>query len=259
MVQLKETAILSTLTVRLVQSGSFLESLFPFLPTSLVKVNQETGEILRNPKTNRVIPCKPNEAGELIGKIVIGNPLRDFQGYADPAAKEKKILRDAFRNGDAWFRSGDILVMDEYGYFYFKDRTGDTFRWKGENCSTAEVESVISCVGKLTDSVVYGVEIPGNEGRCAMAAIADPDNTLDMDALALAVNKSLPVYARPLFVRTLKEVEMTGTYKLRKVDLQKEGYDINKIQDKIYFYSNNKYIPLQHELYCKLMSGSLRL
>lgn len=93
----------------------------------------------------------------------------------------------------------------------FKDRTGDTFRWKGENCSTAEVESVISCVGKVTDSVVYGVQVPGNEGRCAMAAIADED--LDMDALAVAVNKSLPPYARPYFVRLLKAVETTGKLK----------------------------------------------
>jgi solute carrier family 27 fatty acid transporter 1/4 len=104
--------------------GFLPRAVYPILPTSLVKVNEETGEILRNSKTNRVIPCKPNESGELIGKIVIGNPLRDFQGYADKSAGESKIIREAFRKGDAWFRSGDILIMDEYGYFYFKDRTG---------------------------------------------------------------------------------------------------------------------------------------
>lgn len=101
--------------------------------------------------------------------------------------------------------------MDEFGYFYFRDRTGDTFRWKGENCSTAEVESVVSNVCGLRDAVVYGVEIPGNEGRCGMVSIADPNSDLDMDALASKVTKSLPVYARPLFVRTMHEVELTGT------------------------------------------------
>jgi len=232
---------------------------YPLMPTALVKVNEETGEILRNPKTNRVIPCKPNEAGELIGKIVKNNPLRDFQGYADPSAREKKIIRDAFRKGDSWFRSGDILTMDELGYFYFKDRTGDTFRWKGENCSTAEVESVISKVCGLRDAVAYGVEIPGNEGRAGMVAIADPDGTLDINALTEEINKNLPLYARPLFVRKMKEVELTGTFKLRKVDLQKEGFDINKLRDNIYFFSNLKYIPLDRDLHNKLVSGQMRL
>jgi len=101
-------------------------------------------------------------------------------------------------------------MMDEYGYFYFKDRTGDTFRWKGENCSTAEVEAVVSNVCELKDAVAYGVEVPGNEGRAGMCAIADPDGTLDFESLADGVNKSLPPYARPLFVRVLHKVELTG-------------------------------------------------
>lgn len=100
--------------------------------------------------------------------------------------------------------------MDECGYFYFKDRTGDTFRWKGENCSTAEVEAVVSNVCGLKDAVVYGVEIPGTDGRAGMASILDPDGTLDFDALAQGVNKSLPSYARPLFVRIVKQLDMTG-------------------------------------------------
>jgi len=239
--------------------GFFPRLAYPLLPTSLVKIDDETGEILRDKKTLRVINCKPNETGELIGKIIANNPLRDFQGYADEVAKEKKIIRDAFKKGDAWFRSGDILTMDEYGYFYFKDRTGDTFRWKGENCSTAEVEAVISNVCGLNDAVAYGVEIPGNEGRAGMAAIADPNGTLDLDALAIGVTKNLPPYARPLFVRILKEVELTGTYKLRKVDYQKEGFDINKIKDKMYFFTNSKFIPLDSTLYESLMAGKTRL
>lgn len=101
--------------------------------------------------------------------------------------------------------------MDEYGYFYFKDRTGDTFRWKGENCSTAEVEAVVSNVCGLKDAVVYGVEVPGADGRAGMAAILDPDGMVDLDALATGVSKALPTYARPLFVRIVKQMDMTGT------------------------------------------------
>jgi len=102
--------------------------------------------------------------------------------------------------------------MDEFGYFYFKDRTGDTFRWKGENCSTAEVEAVVSNVCGLKDAVVYGVEIPGTDGRAGMAAILDPEGTLDFTVLAAGVVKSLPSYARPLFVRIVKQLDMTGKY-----------------------------------------------
>jgi solute carrier family 27 fatty acid transporter 1/4 len=102
--------------------------------------------------------------------------------------------------------------MDEMGYFYFKDRTGDTFRWKGENCSTAEVEAVVSNVADLKDSVAFGVEVPGNEGRAGMSAIADPEGTLDLDALTAGINKSLPSYARPLFIRILHQVELTGKH-----------------------------------------------
>jgi solute carrier family 27 fatty acid transporter 1/4 len=112
--------------------------------------------------------------------------------------------------------AGDVLIMDECGYFYFKDRTGDTFRWKGENCSTAEVEAVVSNVCGLKDAVVYGVEIPGTDGRAGMAAILDPEGSLDFTSLASGVTKSLPSYARPLFVRIVKQLDMTGKKLKRK-------------------------------------------
>lgn len=100
--------------------------------------------------------------------------------------------------------------MDEFGYIFFKDRTGDTFRWRGENVSTAEVESVISSICGLKDAVVYGVEVPGSEGKAGMAAIADIDGNIDLTVLASGLTKQLPSYARPLFVRILKEINMTG-------------------------------------------------
>lgn len=112
--------------------------------------------------------------------------------------------------------SGDVLFMDELGYFFFKDRTGDTFRWKGENVSTAEVEAVISSIVGLKDAVVYGVLVPGLEGKAGMAAIADTDGSVDLDVLADGLQKQLPVYARPIFVRVLKEINMTGGILLKE-------------------------------------------
>jgi len=100
--------------------------------------------------------------------------------------------------------------MDEFGYFYFKDRTGETFRWKGENCSTAEVEAIVSNICGLRDAVVYGVQVPHTEGRAGMAAVSDPVGTLDLTALAARVIESLPSYARPLFIRIVKQLDMTG-------------------------------------------------
>ncbi|XP_035706331.1 long-chain fatty acid transport protein 4 isoform X4 [Folsomia candida] len=243
-----------------VGSVGFISIILPFIyPVTLIRVDEATGEVMRDPRTGLVLRCKPNEPGELVGKIVPNHPVREFDGYADSNATTKKIVTDVFRKGDAAFRTGDVLIMDECGYFYFKDRTGDTFRWKGENCSTAEVEAVVSNVCGLKDAVCYGVEIPFTDGRAGMAAILDPDASLDFDSLAHGVTKSLPSYARPLFVRIVKHLDMTGTYKMKKIDLQKEGFDVTKISDGIFFLCNGKYVRMDNELYSKIISGYLRL
>jgi len=231
----------------------------PLVSMRIIKVDKETGEPLRNSKTGLTIECEPNEAGELIGIIKEGDPIKDFQGYTDKESRNKKLVRDVAKKGDAAFRSGDILVMDEYGYIYFKDRQGDTFRWKGENVSTAEVESVVSKVSNLKDAVVYGVQIPGTEGRAGMTAIVDEDNSLDLNILAFEMEKHLPSYARPLFVRVINQIDMTGTYKMKKLALQEEGFDITKISDRIYFYLNGKYVSLGQELYTSIISGKQKV
>jgi solute carrier family 27 (fatty acid transporter), member 1/4 len=137
----------------------FMSMLAPsLLPVSLIKVEESTGQPVRD-ADGLCIRCQPGEPGMLIGAIRPGNPIRTFDGYADQEATKKKITRDVFRRGDAAFLSGDILEMDELGYLYFRDRTGDTFRWRGENVSTTEVEAVISNVAGLKDCVVYGVEV----------------------------------------------------------------------------------------------------
>ncbi|GFO24755.1 long-chain fatty acid transport protein 4 [Plakobranchus ocellatus] len=158
----------------------------------------------------KIILQLTGEPGELVGKIVKGNPVREFDGYLDSKASSKKVITDVFRKGDQAFSTGDILVMDDYGYMYFRDRTGDTFRWRGENVSTNEVEAVISNIIGLNDAVVYGVEVPGNEGRAGMAAIVDEENQVDVNKLGESLARSLPTYARPLFYRFISKADTTG-------------------------------------------------
>uniref|UniRef100_A0A1B0DIC3 long-chain-fatty-acid--CoA ligase n=1 Tax=Phlebotomus papatasi TaxID=29031 RepID=A0A1B0DIC3_PHLPP len=175
-------------------------------------------------------------------------------------ASEKKILRDVFKKGDAYFNSGDILVRDIYGYFFFRDRTGDTFRWRGENVSTSEVEAVISNIVGLHDCVVYGVEIPHVEGRAGMAAIVDPQREISLENLSNGVRGCLPAYARPVFVRLMNELSMTGTFKMKKLGLQTDGFDLEKVQDPIYFlHPDGVYRLFTKDDYDKIQSGNARL
>ncbi|XP_067006240.2 long-chain fatty acid transport protein 1 [Anabrus simplex] len=228
-------------------------------PVGLIRVDEDTGEPIRD-KSGLCIRCQPGEPGIFVGKINPKKAISDFSGYADKSASEKKIIKDVFAKGDRAFNSGDLLVMDTLGYFYFKDRTGDTFRWRGENVSTSEVEAVISNVVGLKDAVVYGVEIPNLEGRAGMAAIVDQDNSLDLELLLEGIKKNLPPYARPLFIRVLHTLPMTGTFKLKKRDLQVEGFDPNIIRDNLYFMNNTgKFVPLTKELHEDIITGKVRL
>lgn len=230
----------------------------PLYPVTLIKCNEETGEPIRN-KEGFCVECEINQAGLVISKINQKDPCQAFKGYADKRATEKKILQNVFKLGDAYFNSGDILERDEFGSYFFKDRTGDTFRWKGENVSTSEVEGIISNILQLNDAVVYGVEIPNTDGRAGMVAVVDASNNLDLEALSYGLRKNLPAYAIPIFVRVLKEVPLTGTYKLKKIELQREGYDIKKISDQIYFYNSKlkKYEELTKDLMNKIIDGSV--
>lgn len=158
------------------------------------------------------------------------------------------------------FLSGDILSADERGNLFFVDRTGDTFRWKGENCSTTEIEAQVSNEAGYRDTVVYGVEIVNMEGKAGMAAISDPELTLDLEELGANLKKALPSYARPQFIRILDQIDMTGTCKLKKLDLQKEGFNPSAITDKLYFLNvkNNTYEALTTEIYSKILNQEIR-
>ncbi|XP_067217259.1 long-chain fatty acid transport protein 4 isoform X2 [Linepithema humile] len=236
----------------------FISRIIPSVyPISIIKVNEE-GEPIRNSKGLCQV-CEPDEPGVFIGKIKPNNPVRAFLGYVDEKASEKKVVYDVFTKGDSAFLSGDILVADALGYLYFKDRTGDTFRWKGENVSTSEVEAIISNIINYRDCIIYGVEIRGNEGRAGMAAIYDENGTLDIDKLTIDIKEQLPTYARPQFVRILTKIDLTGTFKLKKKDLQEEGYNSNKIQDKLYYLDAKLgYQLLTSEVYDQIQQGKVK-
>ncbi|RZC37226.1 long-chain fatty acid transport protein 4-like [Asbolus verrucosus] len=229
-------------------------------PVSLIKCNEATGAPIRE-SDGFCRRCAPGEPGVFVGNVNPKKTVNDFSGYVDKKATESKLIENVFRKGDRYFNSGDILVQDEFGYYYFKDRTGDTFRWKGENISTSEIEAVISNVVDLNDAVVYGVEVPGSEGRAGMVAIVDSQNTLDMGKLCRGLKKNLPSYAVPIFVRVMDSVPMTGTFKLKKTDLQQEGFNCDKIKDKLFLYDvkNVTYTKLTKDKYDDIVTGKVRL
>jgi fatty-acyl-CoA synthase len=222
----------------------------------LVRFDIETEEIVRGPD-GRCQRCDFGEAGELLIKITKSSR---FEGYTNASATEKKIVRDAFEKGDAWFRSGDLLRLDDEGFYFFVDRIGDTFRWKGENVSTNEVAEVISTVPGVEEANVYGVPIIGADGRAGMAALVTND-AFDLGELARVVESDLASYARPLFVRILPEMEITGTFKQRKVDLVRDGFDPRRLSDPIHFLDpeTRRYVRLDTDLFERIGCGQIRL
>ncbi|XP_054733869.1 long-chain fatty acid transport protein 4-like [Anastrepha obliqua] len=237
----------------------FISRIIPQIyPISIIKADPDTGELIRG-ADGFCQRCEPGECGVFIGRIIKGNPSREFLGYVDENASTKKIARDVFKKGDMAFLSGDLLTSDERGYLFFMDRTGDTFRWKGENVSTSEVEAQVSNVTSYKDTIVYGVTIPQTEGRAGMAAIYDPERQVELERFTEDISKMLPAYARPQFIRFLTKIDLTGTYKLRKVDLQKEGYNPNVIKDALYYQTNSgHYELLTSEIFEKINRGEIR-
>ncbi|XP_039099220.1 long-chain fatty acid transport protein 1 [Hyaena hyaena] len=229
-------------------------------PIQLVKVNEDTMEPLRDAQ-GLCIPCQAGEPGLLVGQINQQDPLRRFDGYISESATSKKIAHSVFRKGDSAYLSGDVLVMDELGYMYFRDRGGDTFRWRGENVSTAEVEGVLSRLLGQTDVAVYGVAVPGIEGKAGMAAIADPHGQLSPNVLYQELQKVLAPYARPIFLRLLPQVDTTGTFKIQKTRLQHEGFDPRQTSDRLFFLDlkQGHYLPLDQTVYTRICSGAFAL
>ncbi|QGM47104.1 long-chain-acyl-CoA synthetase [Methylocystis heyeri] len=209
----------------------------------------------------RCIRCATDEPGEAIARIDLERgSAAAFDGYVNRKDSEKKILRDVFEPGDLWMRSGDLMRKDARGFYFFVDRIGDSFRWKGENVSTFEVAQYLRSFGGVLDAAVYGVAVPGREGRAGMAALA-VEGLVDFAALARHMEASLPVYARPLFLRLGGRLEMTGTFKHKAQALAAEGFDPRRIGDPLYFAApgTRDYVRLDKALYDRICSGDIRL
>ena len=228
-------------------------------PIALVKFDFENERPLRG-EDGLCIHCGRDEPGEAIGRIADGRDLNArFEGYTNSADTEKKILRNVFALGDAYVRSGDLMRVDEQGFYYFVDRIGDTFRWKGENVATLEVAAALCACPGVVEAAVYGVAVPGAEGRAGMALLG-VEGDLRLADLARRM-RALPDYARPVFLRVRRELEVTATFKHKKHDLAKQGFDPARITDPLYVFdrAQNAYIALDRDRFAAIDSGAMRL
>lgn len=231
-----------------------------FLPQAsnivLVRFDCESQMPARGPD-GLCIRCSVGEVGEAIAKIDAST--NEFRGYVEAADTERKILREIFEKGDAWMRSGDLMTKDAEGFYYFVDRIGDSFRWKGENVSTIEVAQALAACAGVREATVFGVSIPGHEGRAGMAALVVGEH-FDLAGLQRGLEAKLPPYARPLFLRFCAELEFTGTYKLKKQALAEEGYDPERILDEIYIaLAGAGYVRLDSQLFRRICRGEIKL
>src|SRR4029077_14682035 len=204
------------------------------------------------------IECGPDEVGEALGGMS-KRAGRELEGYTNTADSDRKMLRDDLRKGDVWFRTGVLMRRDPHGYFYFVDRIGDTYRWKGENVSTGEVSGALLAVPGIREANVYGVSVPGLDGRAGMAALV-VDGDFNLEQLPARL-KALPPYARPIFLRLSPRIEVTGTFKQRKVDLVAAGMDPSAIADPLYFLDSDsgRYERLTPERYAEIVAGKVKL
>ncbi|MBW7962656.1 long-chain-acyl-CoA synthetase [Bradyrhizobium sp. BR 10261] len=229
-------------------------------PASLVKLDPDSGTPLRNDE-GFCIACARGDAGEAIGRI--GKAEQGggrFEGYTDAEETEKKILRDVFTKGDAWFRTGDLMRLDDKGFFHFVDRIGDTFRWKGENVATSEVNDAVRDFTGVVDATTYGVSIPGTDGRAGMSAIVVNEG-FDIEALPAHLARRLPAYARPVFIRISRELDATETFKQKKGDLARESFDPAGIAEPLFMLEpkSSAYVALDSAAYAQILDGTIRL
>jgi citronellyl-CoA synthetase len=231
------------------------------IPHALVKYDVDADEVVRG-ADGFCIKVNKGEPGLVLGKITAATA---FEGYTSAEATESKIMRDVFKKGDAWFNTGDLMKTVDVGFslglphYQFVDRVGDTFRWKSENVSTNEVGEIINSHPQVAMCNVYGVEIPKADGRAGMAAIVLRDNSvpLDLDAFSRHVTRELPHFARPVFLRIQSEMDTTGTFKMVKGDLRKQGYDLEQVSDPVYVMKpgSERYEPLDAKFLARIKAG----
>jgi fatty-acyl-CoA synthase len=221
-------------------------------PAALIRIDPDTG-IPERDESGFCIACAAGEPGEAIGKL-FSTSHQSF--YTDAAASARKILENVFETGDRWFRTGDLMRKDSAGYYYFVDRLGDTFRWKGENVSTTEVAAVIAGCPGVTEAIVYGVAIPDHEGRAGMAAITVTEN-FDIETLTARL-AALPGYARPVFIRVCASFATTGTFKPIKADLAREAIHTT---DPVWFNdrASGRFVPLDAAIRANIEAGTINI
>ncbi len=231
---------------------------FSTAPYKLVKFHDGTRDPIRDDR-GRMKEVAKGEPGLLIGEI---NKKWSFEGYTQQDATEKSILRDAFKKGDAWFNTGDVLKEIGCRHLQFVDRMGDTFRWKGENVSTNEVENILDGSGLVEEAIVYGVEIPNTNGKAGMVTLVPQSNghPFDVNELFAYLQANLPAYAIPVFVRVTHSIEKTGTFKYRKVDIQKAGYSLERGNDQVFAWlpKTDGYTRLTPEMVQDISAGKIR-
>ena len=226
----------------------------------LARYDSEQGELVRGPD-GMLIECRVGEPGELLSRISKSSAM-PFDGYANPADNEAKMIRDCFEKGDLYLRTGDLLRRDRASYYYFVDRIGDTFRWKGENVATLEVEHLLNAAPGVHETGVYGVRVPGADGRAGMALVVPEDGVrFDPQAFLAHAAENLPAYARPLFIRVASAMDVTGNFKNRKLRLQAEGFDPSGIGDPLFFRDDDagRFRPLDQGLHAEIVSGARKL
>ena len=228
---------------------------------ALVAYDVDADEIVRDAE-GLCVEVEPGEPGLLLGHI---NPDTAFEGYTDREATEKKILRDVLEQGDSWFNTGDLVREIDVGFtlgyphYQFVDRVGDTFRWRSENVSTNEVGEIVNGFPGIELCNVYGVEVAGADGRAGMAAICLSDGAeLDLEGLAKYVDRELPAYARPVFLRIQENFDLTGTFKLVKGDLKRESFNIDQFSDPVYVMKprTTSYVPLDAQYLASIREGN---
>jgi acyl-CoA synthetase (AMP-forming)/AMP-acid ligase II len=232
----------------------------PLMPNMrLVRWDEAAQRIVRD-AAGKPIPVQDGEPGILLGKITA---KAAFDGYRDPKATAQKIVRDVFEPGDAYFNTGDLLVRrGRWRLLYFSDRLGDTFRWKGENVSTTEVQEALSSLHGVAEVNAYGVRVNGTEGRAGMVAVVMAEGTsFDPDAFKVHADRSLPGYARPIFVRVSERFDTTATFKLKKQDLQEQGFNPERVTDPLYMRhpKRDAYVRLDASTFAELEAGALKL
>ena len=230
----------------------------------VIRMDPETQQPLRSGKGDFCSLAEFDEPGELVYKLDAKNPTKSFVGYyGNEKATSSKIMHDVFVKGDAYFRTGDTMRLDSEGRFWFCDRIGDTFRWKSENVSAAEVQIVLGTHKSVQEANVYGVELPNHDGRAGCAAVlldGEPNTRLLRD-LATHVSKNLPKYAVPAFLRVVKEIRITGNNKQQKHELRAEGVDPAKVTkgDQIFWLNKGTYVPFRHRDWNDLQVARIKL